>query len=72
MTFIYKIKHKIYPEHLLQSTQCIMDVHSYQTRSREDFYVATVSNRYGQNDIFHNGLVQYNSLPQDLKKARFE
>lgn len=30
------------------SIQCITDIHNYQTRTGEDFYVSTAPNRYSQ------------------------
>ena len=69
MTLIYKIKEKLIPENLLKNTRYITDVHNYPTRSREDFYVSMVSSNYSQNDLFHNGLIQYNNLPHDVKNS---
>ena len=69
MSFIYKVKHNLLPEHLLKNTRFITDVHDYPTRAREDFYVSMVSTNYSQNDVFHNGLIQYNSLPYEIKNS---
>ena len=67
MTLIYKIKKKRIPENLSQNTSYITDVHNFPTWSREDFYVSMVSSNYSQNYLVHNGLIQYNNLPHDVK-----
>lgn len=69
MTLIYKIKHGLCPKNLLKSTRRVTDVHNYQTRAREDFYVSTMPTAYSQNDLFHNGLIQYNLLPDMVKSS---
>ena len=68
MTLIYKIKEKLIPENLLKNTRYITDVYNYPTRSKEYFYVSMVSSNYSQNDLFHNGFIQYNS-PHDVKNS---
>lgn len=69
MSLIYRIKQGLCPEHLMQNLRYNTDVHNYQTRAREDFYVDTVSNNYSQNDLFHSGLIHYNNLPHNVKSS---
>lgn len=69
MMVIFKIKNKIYPQHLLNNLEFVNNIHSYNTRNKNNFYVQTVSTNYGQNNLFHKGLLDYNSLPQEIKNC---
>lgn len=67
MVFIYKLLHRMLPEHLLDNCTFVRDVHDYNTRSRDNLYIETVSNNYSQNNLFYNGFKQYNDLPGMMK-----
>lgn len=69
MTVIYKIKNGLFPRHLLDELVYVEDIHSYQTRSRGNFYVKTVTTSYSQNNLFHKGLIEFNKLPAELKSS---
>lgn len=67
MMFVYKLLHGMLPAHLLDQCAFVRDIHNYNTRSCNNFYVSTVYTNYAQNDLFHNGLVMYNALPREVK-----
>ena len=69
MIVIYKIKHGLWPHHLLEDITFVQDIHNYETRNRGNFYVDTVNTSYGQNNLFHKGLIEYNQLPDDIKNS---
>lgn len=69
MIVIYKIKHGLWPHHLLEDLTFVQDIHNYETRSRGNFYVDTVNTSYSQNNLFHKGLIEYNELPDDVKNS---
>lgn len=41
----------------------------YNIRIRGDIYVPTVTTNYSQNNLFHNGHVDYNNLPKGFKDS---
>lgn len=67
--FIYKIIHGLLPHHLYNNCSFVSEVHGYNTRSQDNFYIRTVSTNYSQNSLFHNGLKIYNDIPTHIKKA---
>lgn len=69
MTVIYKIKNGLLPPHLLEECTFVEDIHNYDTRSRGNFYVTTVTTNYSQNNLFHKGLIEFNKLPVELKNS---
>lgn len=72
MTVIYKIKNGMYPEHILEKLQLVSDIHNYNTRGRQNFYVACVHSSFAQNSLFHKGLVDFNNLPDCIKNLNFD
>lgn len=67
MVFIYKMLNGMIPKHLIKGCRFVKDIHDYDTRSRDNFYIPRVSNTYSQNNLFFKGLRQYNSLPIEVK-----
>ena len=70
MTFIYKILHGQLPVHLSEYCIYVRDIHQHMTRNRNDLYITTVRTNYGQNDLYHKGMVMYNSLPEEIKMSQ--
>lgn len=69
MTTIYKIKNNLFPKHLLNQLVFVENIHNYETRSRGNFYVRLAPNSFSQNNLFHKGLIDYNTLPNELKSC---
>lgn len=72
LKFIYKLKNNKFPGYLSAMVTYNGDIHTYATRSRNDFRVKCVKDAKSQNSVFHRGLVQFNSLPRHLKEERSE
>ena len=66
LIFIFKILHGLLPEHLLDHCTFVNEIHDHFTRTNNNLYVQTVRTNYAQNDIFHKGLIMYNSLPREM------
>lgn len=43
------------------------DIHHHATRMNNDFHIKTISTTHGYNNIFHRGLLLFNSLPHTIK-----
>lgn len=43
------------------------EVHSYETRGRDDFSLKHKKSKSGQNSLFFKRIVQYNKLPSNIK-----
>lgn len=69
MIFIFKIINNLLPPHLLENCTFVYQIHNYNTRSLNSFYVPTVRTNYAQNTLFHKGLVMYNGLPKNVKNC---
>ena len=67
MKFIYKLKNGQLPRYLSEMVTYRFDIHTYPTRSRNDFMVACKTSEKSRNSVFHKGLVQFNSLPGHIK-----
>lgn len=69
MVFIYKMVHELLPKHLLDRCKFVRDMHGYDTRSRNNFYIDRVSTTFCQNNLFYRGLKIYNELPTVIKSC---
>ena len=69
LNIYWKIVHFMLPQHLLENCTFINEVHDHNTRSRDNFYVRNVNTNYSQNNLYHNGLTQYNNLPLHVKNC---
>lgn len=67
MIFVYKMLNHLVPEHLIGNCRFVRDIHTYNTRSRNDFYLDRVRTSFSQNSLFYKGLRQYNELPEHVK-----
>ena len=70
MIFVYKMLNSLLPNHLLKYCTFVRDIHEYDTRSRDNFYIARVSTSSSQNNLFYKGLRQYNNLPNNIRFAK--
>ena len=67
MLFVYKILNKMVPEYLSSRVVSVSAVHSYNTRNKNNSYVNNTTKALTYNSLFHKGIIEYNSLPNDLK-----
>ena len=68
-TFVYKILLGMLPQHLLENCIFVNEIHDHNTRLRDNFYIRNVNTIYSQNNLYHNGLKQYNNLPLHVKNC---
>jgi len=45
------------------------DIHSYETRGRDDFHLSRVNNEFGRRSVHHHGIMCYNRLPSSLRET---
>lgn len=67
--FIYKLVNNLLPKHLLDYCMFVSDIHNYQTRNYQNFYVHVSRTSFTENQLFNRGLKLYNELPQQTKEA---
>lgn len=67
--FLFKLLNNMLPTHLLEYCSFINDIHDYNTRNNQNFYVERSNTNYGQNHLFNKGLRLYNDLPQEIKNS---
>lgn len=67
--FIYKMLNNMLPKHLVESCTFVSDIHSYPTRSNQNFYIRNVRSTFSENQLFINGLKLYNDLPTSFKNS---
>lgn len=67
MIFIYKMLNDLLPRHLLKNCKFVREVHEYNTRARDNFYINKVNTNFSQNNLFFKGLKLYNELPNEVK-----
>lgn len=67
LVFIFKIKIGCAPEYLVSKIVYNKEVHNYNTRGRNDFFITPKSKKCTMNSIFHNGFNEFNNLPEEIK-----
>lgn len=70
MVVVYQIKNGLLAKCLLDGLVYVGDVHGYGTRARGNFYVRTMNTSFGQNSLFHRGLIEFDQLPMDVKNCQ--
>ena len=61
MLVVHKIR-EIITEHLMKDISLMADLHTYDTRSRSNFYQSSVKTATGRNSLFLRVSIQYNEL----------
>lgn len=69
LIFIFKMKNRLLPTYLYDNLKTISEVHNYQTRNRNDFFIDTVNKTSTERSVFLKGLKMYNNLPDSLKNC---
>lgn len=70
LKFIHKLKHGGLPNYLNEMVTYNADIHQYLTRSRNNFWITCKKNAKARNSVFHKGLIEFNSLPGDVRNER--
>lgn len=69
MIFIYKILMGLLPSYLQSFITFNNEIHKYNTRNQLDMHIGRTNSKKAMNSLFFKGLIEYNSLPQDIKEA---
>lgn len=69
MIFIFKITHSLSPPYFNQFIKYNNEIHTYPTRNNTHFYVPRANYARTQKSLFHNGLLEFNKLPSELKDS---
>ena len=64
---IYKIKHELLKSNVF--LQNVNNIHNYNTRQRDNFYINRCRTVLAENNVFYVGLRKFNVLPINLKQA---
>lgn len=62
----FKIKHNLIKH--ISDIRYVNEIHSYNTRNREHFFVVPHETRYGYANFYHRGLIKFNELCESVKK----
>jgi hypothetical protein len=65
LVLAFKIKHNLIKNNV--AIQFISDIHRYNTRQRNNFYVYSFETNFGKHDFYRRGLLAYNELNDYLK-----
>jgi len=69
MIFIFNIKQNNLPNYLSSQLMYNHDIHSINTRNRNDFRLPFFRNECDQQNLFYKGLKNYNQLPREIKNC---
>ena len=67
--FMYMCKQKLLPTHFVQDFPLNANIHSYSTRSHDDFHIPKVRTSLAQSNLIYNGPITWNKLPCNLKSC---
>lgn len=67
LIFIFKLKNGMLPNDMTKHISYTSDRHHYQLRNINDFNIDRTKKKSTENSIFYKGVLQYNSLPDELK-----
>lgn len=69
MVFVYKILKGLLPSYLQSFITFNNEIHNYNTRNQLNMHIEKTNSKKAMNSLFFKGLIEYNSLPQDIKEA---
>ena len=72
LKFIRKLKLGGLPNYLNEMVTLNGDIHQYPTRSRNNFWLTCKKSARTFNSVFHKGLIEFNSLPSEVRDERSE
>ena len=70
LKFIHKLKFGVLPSYLSEMVTFNSDVHNFPTRSKNNFWFTCKRSAKARNSVFHKGLIEFNSLPSEVKNER--
>lgn len=69
LIFIYKINAGSMPSYFDRYLVYCRDIHGYDTRRKNDFYVNTASKGIGFNSVFVRGFIKFNELDDSIRNV---
>ena len=69
LDMIFKIKNKMAPDYLRNKIKYVRDVHTYNTRNVNDFFIDTPQSKRLAKTLFYKGLTEFNQLPENIKQC---
>lgn len=67
LVFIHKIVHLNTPKYFENCTILSSNIHSHNTRNKDNIYIEHKNTKQGQNTIFFKAMIVYNKLPRNIK-----
>lgn len=65
---VYKMKRGLAPKYMNDNVNLVCEIHSRNTRNRNNYRLPLVRTEQMKKNIFYNGLKMYNELPQHMKE----
>ena len=65
---MYKCKNRLFPRYITDLFPINASIHSYQTRSSNDFHFPKIRTSYAKSTLFFTGPKLWSSLPNEIKK----
>ena len=69
LNHMFKVRHKLAPQYLVNDFTLIKDVHTIETRASVESFFVPRCNTYGQKSFMYNGILAWNSLPVRMRKV---
>lgn len=69
LDMIFKMKNKLTPDYLRNKIKFVRDVHTYNTRNVNDFFIDTPQSNRLAKTLFYKGLTVFNQLPDNIKQC---
>lgn len=70
LCFVFKIVNRLVPEYLCDNVQRSCDLHSHDTRVKNQLYVQTYNNVNTKGFIFKQGFIKFNLLKEEIKGSK--
>ena len=67
LVFIFKVKTGSAPSYLTSKLTYNNEIHQYNTRQQNNFFIPPRNKKIGTNSVFHKGLNDFNKLPNTIK-----
>ena len=67
--FMYKCKNRLLPRYITDLFPINASIHSYQTRSSNDFHFPKIRTSYAKSTLFFTGPKLWSSLPNEIKNS---
>lgn len=67
LIFIHRLTLGLLPSYLTNDLLANKEIHNYDTRTKNNYYIKSVKHKKSSNSLFYKGLSMYNKLPDSLK-----